>query len=203
MLASLIDEKKYLAMAAQYEQRIGPRDAEMVPGVEGKWLIVRVEGGREQTAAAHLVGRRFGVFLPQYPWTAIRRGRKVEGRGNLFPGYLFVFVWGVQQHIRRILAVPGVMEVMMCGDHPVIVPDRVIDDIRAEENRHWPMFSVVETVRIRKRRKKYSQHRIEQQVPVGFGDIVSVRPAGWIKGITDLEDDERIGALKTALGLAS
>ena len=153
MLASLIDEKKYLEMAAQYEQRIGPRDAEMVPGVEGKWLIVRVEGGRQQTAAAHLVGRRFGVYLPQFPETLIIRGRAVDRLRNLFPGYLFVFVWGVHQHLRRIMSVPGVIEVMMRNDQPVIVTDALIDKIRHSEESEWPLITTVDVVKVRKRRK--------------------------------------------------
>lgn len=203
MLATLSDNERYLAMAAQLDERRGPRDAEMVPGHEGQWLIVRTEGGREQTAAAHLIGRRFGVYLPHFKETLVVRGRKMERTRMLFPGYLFVFVWGASQHVRRILAVPGVIEVMMIGGRPAIVPDDLIDRIREQENCHWPMVTTVDVVKVRKRRKKYSQVTVTKEVHVTSEDIVFVRAAGWIKGITDLADEERIGKLHHALGLAS
>lgn len=190
-------------MAAQYERRIGPREAEIVSGIEGKWLIVRVEGGREGTAAAHLVGRRFGVYLPQFPEVLIIRGRKVERLRNLFPGYLFVYVWDVSRHLRRIMAVPGVIEVMTRNDQPVIVSDAKINEIRAQEESEWPLITTVDIVRIRKRRKKYSQVHETKQVHVEPQDIISTRSAGWIRGIAHLDDDERISKLHVALGLAS
>lgn len=201
MLAILSDNERYLAMAAQYERRIGPRDAEMVPGIEGKWLIVRAEGGREQTVAAHLAGRRFGIYLPQFPETLIVRGRKIDRLRNLFPGYVFVFVWGVQQHIRRILAVPGVIGMVMRGDVPAVLPFHVIEQIRAQEECDWPLVTTVDIVHVRKRRKKYSQYTETKLIHVAPEDIVSVRAAGWIKGLTDLSDEERNSALQSALGL--
>ena len=202
MLASLADEKRYLAMASQYDERTGRLDAELVPGVQGRWHIVRVEGGRETTAAAHLVGRRFGVYLPQYPEVLIVRGRKIERLRNLFPGYLFVFVWDVMNHAGRILAVPGVIDILSRNDHPVVVPDAMIDDIRRREESEWPLVTTMDVVRVRRRRRKYAHVHESRQLHVRPQDIVSVRAAGWIKGITDLDDEERISKLNDALGLA-
>src|SRR5437588_12517795 len=59
---------------------------------EPAWHIVRTELGRETIAAAHLAGRRFGIYLPMIDSVP------------LFPGYLFVFAWGITDQWRRIRA---------------------------------------------------------------------------------------------------
>ena len=42
----------------------------------------------------------------------------------MFPGLVFVFVWDVLAHWRRIMACPGVQSIMVDGNEkPVIVPD--------------------------------------------------------------------------------
>ncbi|NEV80101.1 hypothetical protein DYI24_23990, partial [Rhodopseudomonas sp. BR0C11] len=124
--------------------------AEIVPNVKGAWYVVETMPGEERIAAAWLCARRFGVYLPEFEVTEIRRGRKVDAVRRMFPGYVFVFVWDIEAHFVRILACPGVRGVMMTqsapaacdvavyrvrgGLRPAAVPDEIIDRVRAVEN---------------------------------------------------------------------
>ena len=67
--------------------------AEIETDVTATWHIIETMPAHEQSAAAHLVGRRFGVYLPETEQWEVHRGHKVKMLRPLFPGYLFVFVW--------------------------------------------------------------------------------------------------------------
>jgi transcription antitermination factor NusG len=118
-----------------------PLMAELVPGVSPRWHVVEVY--RERTAAAHLIARRFGVFVPEKEQTVVRRGRKFEQTTLMFPGYIFVFVWDIGEHLHRIRAVPGVSRVMFIDGKPAILSDKLIDEIRAVENRERPLPDIM------------------------------------------------------------
>ncbi len=49
----------------------------------------------------------------------------------IFPGRVFVFVWDVLAHWRRITACPGVSAIMCDGaERPIVVPDEQINRIQ-------------------------------------------------------------------------
>ena len=59
-------ERHALEVAAEYERKIGPFRAEIVPDATPAWHVVRTAPGRENTAAEHLERRCVGVFLPRF-----------------------------------------------------------------------------------------------------------------------------------------
>jgi transcription antitermination factor NusG len=94
-----------------------------------------------------------GVFLPRFVPGAILRTKTNQATDLseklLFPGLLFVFVWDILRHWRRIMSCPGVQSIMVDGsEKPVIVPDDEISHIQVLER----VFAISKP----KRRKRYA-----------------------------------------------
>lgn len=114
------------------------------------WHVVTTVTGHENVASAFLVSRRFGVFDPHSRETVVRRGRKVDRVYRLLPGYLIVFVWGLDQQKDRILSCPGVLGILKNGDGAyAVVPDHVIDDMRRWELSESPVAAEVAAIAYR------------------------------------------------------
>lgn len=123
-------------IAAQdaYIERRGPLDAEIIEGLTPRWHILQTSPCREHDAAEYLSERKFGVYLPYYgERTKDRFGKPNYVVHTMFPGYLFVFVWGLLLQRRRILACPGVSAIVYFADEPAVVPDEQISRIQTGE----------------------------------------------------------------------
>jgi hypothetical protein len=94
------------------------------------WLVVEVEPGQEGVAAAHLIARGFGIFVP---------GHYIKGRWvSLLTDYLFVCVFGIEAHRERVLSCPGVADFLYQNGHPscpYVVSDQFIDAMRRHERK--------------------------------------------------------------------
>src|SRR6516162_4442731 len=96
----------------------------------GYWCCVQSEPRREG-AAQHFLGLAgYETYLPRLRLFRPRRGRKVEIRPPLFPGYLFVSItvgwWNARWS-------PGVVRLLTAGDAPMPVPDSLIAEIKGRE----------------------------------------------------------------------
>jgi transcription antitermination factor NusG len=178
--------------------RAGTLDADLGAHA-GTWHVAVTAPARERTAAAHLVGHRFGIYLPEAVETAIKRGRQVTATRPLLPGYLFVFVWDIAQHWRRIAATPGILDILSNDGHPLVVPDAAIDTIRAEENRRRPLLIDDWSWRKRGRRR---QCRKESH-PIDAHEIVSVHAYSALRELFVLDEPVRNQQFLRAMGLAS
>ena len=127
-------EQHALDVAAEFERKVGPFRAEIVANTTPHWHIVRTAPGREDTAAKHLERRCVGLFLPRFV-----RGSRLVSRNQLvdlsdkliFPGLVFVFVWDILAHWRRIKACPGVVSIMVDGaERPIVLKDEQIGRIQ-------------------------------------------------------------------------
>jgi transcriptional antiterminator RfaH len=86
---------------------------------------------RLEAYATHCLGvEGFETYLPRLRESRTVRGRKVEVRPLLFPGYIFIAIV-LQWHAAR--WAPGVAHIIMDGMTPARVPDAVIDEIRSRE----------------------------------------------------------------------
>lgn len=184
------------------DEKRGPYEAEIVPGCCPAWHAVRTQPGRENTTAAFLVARRFGIFLPECEVEETRRGRKVKVMRHMLPGYVFVFVWDIERHLRRIRSCPGVIDVLFEGEDAAIVPDEKIDQLRAAENSMRPMTITVEVYE-RKRRKGRGR-KVEKQVPVDPSEIVGVHSySPFIEAMRHPDAAARLDAFHKAMRLAA
>lgn len=131
--------QRALEVASERAEKQGPLDAELLPDVKAAWYALVTEPGHEKLAMSHLVGRRFGIYLPEEEITEVRRGRRVTRRRLLLPGYVFVFVWGIERHTRRLRSIPGVVDILHNNERPQVIPDCAIDRLREIENENDPI----------------------------------------------------------------
>ena len=98
--------------------------------MENYWCAARLMSRREAYATHCLGVAGFETYLPRLREQRTTRGRKVETRPPLFPGYIFILVV-LQWHAARWC--PGVINLIMDGVTPARVPDHIIDEIRSRE----------------------------------------------------------------------
>ena len=88
------------------------------------WACASLEQNRVALALHFLELNGFATYTPRI---------KVERRSSpdlLFPGYTFV---AIELQWHRAARTPGVMKLIMDGEHPGRVPDRVIEGLRSRE----------------------------------------------------------------------
>jgi transcription antitermination factor NusG len=160
--------------------RDGPYCAEIVPGIRPSWYALQTAPGHENVAAAHLAGRRFGVFVPTF-LEPVSTKRRV-----LFPRHIFVFVWDVLKHWRRIHACPGVVGVLTIDERPIVVSDAAIERMHMIELKGLSMFDKPK----RRRGRRYEPE-----------SVVTISCYSALEGIEGLDDKARVCLLRKALGL--
>jgi len=132
-----------------------------------------------------LAHRGIGVFLPRFiAGSRLKLGNELIDLGDklLFPGRVFVFVWDVLAHWRRIMACPGVQAIMVNGsEKPVVVPDAEIN--------HIQVMQYVLAYARPKRRKRYAS----------ANDLITVSTRGYYNQI---DGTERNRVLDRLLGAA-
>src|SRR5262245_33377736 len=96
------------------------------------WCAARAPAQREALAEHFLRQQGYTVYLPRLRQHRVARGRQIETRPPLFPGYLFVEIvvgWWQAQWC------PGTLGLVKNCGVPVQVPDGVLNDIRKREVR--------------------------------------------------------------------
>jgi transcription antitermination factor NusG len=198
----LMTATKSPPVAPRVQAQAVARDAEIVPGRSPAWHVLITGPDRERTAAAHLAGRRFGVYVPEIEEASIRRGAVRSSATPLFRGYVFVFVWDIDRHRDRIMACPGVSAIMRRIDgSAVVISDVMIDQIRATENSNRPLKMTIETVTKKKRWRQSIKKT--KEIDVRDWDVIGVRAYSPFNRIAELDQEARNRLLMNALGLAS
>jgi transcription antitermination factor NusG len=189
--------------------------AEMVPGVDPQWHVVEVFPGTERKVARALTARRFGIYIPESDEVVVVRGCSVKRTELLFPGYIFVFVWDVLKHRRRIEKIDGVIRVILdINGQPLQLSDNEIDRIRFCENSHRPIELPEYQIEVyaRSSKKKKQRRRTKRVIITVSDEVVRTRAGGWVRGDFDdtvnenlisLDSQERNQTLLRALGLCS
>lgn len=120
-----------------------------------RWYVAQTQVNAERKALFHLQRQGFTCYLPTY----LRRrshARKVEiVSAPLFPRYLFVRRDLSYESWRAIHSTVGISRLVCQNDRPVPLPDKVIDQIRAAEDKKGNVgigslrtFDVGEKIRI-------------------------------------------------------
>ena len=96
------------------------------------WCCAQHETNRERLALHTLGLNHFEVYLPRIRTQRVTATRKtVETSVALFPGYLFIRIvegrwWDARWSV-------GIVRIIRDGEKPAVVPDAVIDGIKARE----------------------------------------------------------------------
>ena len=94
------------------------------------WAAVQFHGQHERLALHCLGLAGFTTWMPRIRERRIIRGRRSFVTPALFPGYVFVLIELQWHAIRR---TPYVIKLIMNGEQPARVPDRVIEELRGRE----------------------------------------------------------------------
>ena len=94
------------------------------------WAAVQFHGQHERLALQCLGLAGFQIWCPRIRERRIVCGRKAVVTPALFPGYTFVLIELQWYAIRR---TPYVVRLIMHGDTPARVPDRIIEELRGRE----------------------------------------------------------------------
>ncbi len=190
-----------IARRAEHEarmvtQRQGPFAAEIMAGHSPCWHLIQTAPRQETIAAAHLVGRHFAIYLPTFGRDDVLPvSGKVKAGDPLFRGYLFLFVWNIEAHWRRICACPGVTRIVVEAERPVVVPDRVIDDIQVLEVLNGKLDDAC-----RAGRRGWRKRRRDGAAPAR-PQTVTISTASAFAEIKDLDPADRNDRLRRALQL--
>lgn len=194
--------RRALEISANLEQYRPNRNAEVYPDVTPHWHVATVMPGRERTACDDLSDRSFGVYLPESEHVEIRRGRKVDFKRLMLPGYVFVFVWDVDRHMERIRACDGVRGMLFINGRVAIVPDRLIDGVRAAENRERPLQGFRSEQPKKQKRCWRKARRASEHGEVQENEIIAVHSySPYVEELRSADDAERLSAFHRALGL--
>jgi transcription antitermination factor NusG len=87
------------------------------------WAVAQTEPQREHIARIFLMRERYETYAPRVRF----KGGKIA---LLFPGYLFV---RVIERFYPIMFSPGVLRLLMSGETPAHLPDKVVTGIRRGE----------------------------------------------------------------------
>lgn len=174
-------------------QSYDPR-AMQLGGGEPKWYVFEI---MSRDVEAELIKRRFGVYVPECEETIIRRGKKVDRRSPLFPGYVLVFMWETDENWSKIVNMRGVI-----GSVGVLSEEDV-DQIRLMENCERPItlqyFEETETTVVRKK-KRWRKSRKSPRIVSVPDEIVRTRAWSAFDDIVhNLDGEGRSEALRQML----
>jgi len=103
------------------------------------WYAVFCKPRGEETAAVNLDNQGYMVYLPRLLTQCRRAGEWVERIGPLFPRYLFLKPRDAAQSLGPVRSTLGVMNLVRFGGQPALIPDNVVEALRA---RHDPASGV-------------------------------------------------------------
>lgn len=199
------EEVEQAAMRAidRIARREGPYAAQLIGAAT--WHAITVAPNCDRIVAAHLMGRRFGVYLPE------TLGHRAGSRESLLPGYVFLFVWGIDDHAERILGCPGVIDFLRMGlsREIVLIPDEIIDEVREIENRLMPTILPAAAIAMaggasKKKKKRWRKGRKAKEIIDHSDEVVAVYPySPMIAAMEGLDSAGRISAFLSAIGLGA
>jgi transcriptional antiterminator RfaH len=98
------------------------------------WYLIHAKTRQEATAEMNLQHLGVEAFCPRFMKIKANRCKtQAEGKGPLFPGYLFVRV-DMATEFRKVTYAHGVLRVVKFGYAPALVAEEIILSIRARED---------------------------------------------------------------------
>lgn len=98
-----------------------------------QWYCAYTKPDGELWARSNLWERGFEVYLPLYQKRRRHARRTSWVEAPLFPHYLFLRADFAGQSARAVAFAPGIVNLVRFGEHPAVVRNSVIAEIRARE----------------------------------------------------------------------
>lgn len=96
------------------------------------WYALHVKPHKERMVAKHLLANQIETF---YPFIHVQpQNPRAAKQRPFFPGYLFVQIDLEQLGQNALRWTPGVHGLVQFGDHPVVVPERLIQELKKRLN---------------------------------------------------------------------
>ena len=99
------------------------------------WYAVYTQPRKEGVAHEHLARQGFQTYWPRYRKSTSHARKLQEVTASLFPRYLFASFDAADAGWRVIRSTRGVIGIVRQGLAPAPVPQRLVDEIRAHEDR--------------------------------------------------------------------
>jgi transcriptional antiterminator RfaH len=96
-----------------------------------RWYLVRTKPNAEAIAVSNLGRQGYEVYFPRLLQSMPSRGRWRDRIVPLFPGYLFLRLDEGRQPLAPVRSTQGVTNAVRFGPNYAIVPDAVIEELRA------------------------------------------------------------------------
>lgn len=100
-----------------------------------RWYVAQTLVRAEERARINLERQGFEAYLPRYQRERRHARRRDLIKAPLFPGYIFVHLDLEAQTWRSINGTFGVSQLVSFGERPAAVPDGVVEEIAARENK--------------------------------------------------------------------
>lgn len=147
------------------------------------WYTVFCKPRGEATAERNLANQHYSVYLPRLLTQKYRAGKWVDRVEALFPRYLFIKPRDAEQSLSPVSSTVGVACVVRFGTRPAMLPDELIQAMRACED---------ERIGLRVHRNKFKP-----------GDAIKLvdGPLSGVRGVFGKEaGEERVTILLELLG---
>jgi len=98
------------------------------------WYLVQTKPSNETLAETNLARQGYEVYLPRLLQPVRRNGRWRDRIVALFPRYLFLRLKVGNQPLAPVRSSVGVTSVVRFGFQYAVVPDRIVDSLRARSD---------------------------------------------------------------------
>lgn len=160
---------------------------QLAASLQPSWIVVRTRRGCEHLAKANLEEQGYDVYLP------LSVEPDAPEPKPFFAGYIFADTEPCDGQWRPIRNTRGVVDVLLTGDHPSIVPERAIDALKRRE----------EAGVIRLRDAKARAHAMEAAAGWAPGTVVRVHEGqfcGFSAAFSRLSAGDRIWVFMDVMG---
>lgn len=103
---------------------------------ERNWYLLYTKPRAEKLAQENLQRQNFETYLPLITENHRRRGKYTSIIEPMFPRYLFIQLNCTTDNWAPIRSTLGVSSIVRFGNYPMLVPEYLLEQLRANENEH-------------------------------------------------------------------
>jgi transcriptional antiterminator RfaH len=115
-----------------------------------RWYLVHAKPGCESIAQLNLERQDYEVYFPRLVQRTHVRGHWRERVVALFPRYLFVRVNETRHHLGPARGTVGVSSIVRFGDDYAVVPEHVVQELRARADPDSGLHRISHDVSLRR-----------------------------------------------------